>query len=137
MPGFNFWSTFRTLRNSLPFTGTKEEKVNFARFDRSDTEFSGASETGFNAPNVNTIPNGNGKIIGEDGTPGYEGSEKQNGGFNTLEEDLGVRKNTEPKRRNVISAWQAGWNVTNAIQVGLISAPHALFSLITFMTINR
>ena len=71
---------------------------------------------------LSTFANGNGKI--SQNGKGGQGSESECGytGMLEVEEDTGE---TAKKKRNEITAWQAGWNVTNAIQVMTSRASHS------------
>lgn len=87
-------SRLRTLRSFLPPRGNKEETVLFAKYGSKDDFEMGS------VPNGTTVS-----------TPGDNDDEKMNGSI------LGVESLGPSHPKNAISEWQAGWNVTNAIQV--------------------
>ena len=98
---FHLGGVLRNIRSFLPRSGNSEEKFNFVRFT-DETE-------------LNTLSNGS---ISKEGTPGDEkgGSlEYTNGSVAKLEDQSD--EGAQARQRNQISALQAGWNVTNAIQV--------------------
>ncbi len=114
-------SAIRTIRGTLRtiFTsGPKDETSNFVKFQ---------DEPAYDTTEMAKIANGS---VGESGGYGTECVredepdkywEKENG-FLGVQED-GVEKDVRASR-NRISEWQAGWNVTNAIQV--ITSFHSL-----------
>ena len=100
----------RALRSIFP-TGLNEEKINFARFRNDACPTTDATElSNFHA---------NGSV--SKGTPGDEKGPYENGGtpFPTYVEEDTASEGQDT--RNQISEWQAGWNVTNAIQVKFFS----------------
>ncbi len=97
------------------FSSSKEETIGFVRFHDETLE---ANEV--------TIPNGSfsGKDFKPDGgcygasDEGGENEKKENGMLPMSMEPVKDQSLAEKKQeRNRITAWQAGWNVTNAIQV--------------------
>ena len=101
-------STFRGLRSMVP-RGTKDsESINFMRFHNDP---GAVTPPAMDTTELHPIANGSappGK--GPDGMTGQE-----NGNY------CSIPTPTEPPKeepgKNKITAWQAGWNVTNAIQV--------------------
>lgn len=82
----------RTVRSCLPIIGTKEETVNFVKFSNSENE-----------RELSEIANGTANLQ-------HNFAADQN-----YSSDCDGDSSHNP--RNKISEWQAGWNVTNAIQV--------------------
>ncbi|XP_050400510.1 vesicular inhibitory amino acid transporter [Patella vulgata] len=94
----------RTARSYLPRKGTAEEKVNFALFSNSESE-----------KELSTLQNGS---IRKSSWPD---DRSQSGSVVDELSDF----NVNPKDK--ISEWQAGWNVTNAIQgMFIVSFPYAV-----------
>ena len=87
------------------------------------TEVAEATELSmFSNGKVGKGGNGSHNMSGSDGN-GYTGMLE-------VEEDTGE---TPKKKRNEITAWQAGWNVTNAIQVRATMLPQSSqFNLVKF-----
>ena len=98
----------RAMRSIFP-TSSNDEKINFARFKNENCPTDTTELTNFHA---------NGAV--SKGMPGDDkDSDKCENGtpFPTyIEDDVGSEDQNE---RNQISEWQAGWNVTNAIQVSV------------------
>ena len=112
-------STMRTVRGILPHLPTSEEKISFARFQNEMTHSNTETEihkmsavNGFGAgkrPGSGaSTPTGGTEAVENGATPFPEYKE---------EDDEAGGEDDKRKERNRISAWQAGWNVTNAIQV--------------------
>ena len=98
----------RSLRSALPFGKTDSESVNFARFqDEPSTPMGDSTE-------LKNIQNG-GVAAKQSGykTTSNGDCSQDNGGYGNLQQDYTEDVNAQDK----ITEWQAGWNVTNAIQV--------------------
>lgn len=105
-------SAVRVLR--AVFSSSKEETIGFVRFHDETIE-----------PNEVTLANGSfsGKDFKSDGCYGEsdtdgEPGKKENGMIQmSIEPTKDTSLEDKKQERNRITAWQAGWNVTNAIQV--------------------
>ena len=95
----NLGGLARSVRSFFPGRD-KEESIGFVRFTDQGTE----AEFGSYA---------NGTV--GDGEGGYQESGGGKGFMGVQEDEIST--DHDRSKRNRITAWQAGWNVTNAIQV--------------------
>ena len=128
----HFWRSVRAFRNILPFSGSREEKVNFVKFDGNDADehHHHQQQQQLQQQYKETAVDDSLASCQANGTKSYTASEitavsapdldKYNGLFNRMEmEETEVRSVDGGRKRDQITALQAGWNVTNAIQVRL------------------
>lgn len=109
---------FRKFRSLVPFGSASEETFSFARFhnEPDDTELSCFQSNGVAKEGIkDSVPPRPAKGSSADGRGPPEESLAEIG------HDHGAGREEEGSQLNRISEWQAGWNVTNAIQVSVVS----------------
>lgn len=117
------------LPGSFGYKGTSEETANFAQLEENDydsTEYrTGPEPRQLRQPrstSVGSIRSGNseGPDMGDD-PYGYQQQRRKPEGFDGIVDEAIPEEDEEAGAegggKNKISHWQAGWNVTNAIQV--------------------
>lgn len=113
-----FTTSFRAVRSLLPSSiTTSDEKVGFARF-HNEVSNSPSNPELYKMSAVNGVSPGHLSGKGSEVTT-PAGNEGMDGGmeFPEFQDDGEDSAADKRKERNQISVWQAGWNVTNAIQV--------------------
>ncbi len=110
----------RNLRSIFPY-GSSDEKIGFARFHNEPDHMARPESTEMDTIYGNDVISAKGDTC--DGKGGNDGEKPeggfQNGGFPSFQADE-VGSDDHKAERNRITEWQAGWNVTNAIQVGVM-----------------
>ena len=108
-------SYLRTVGSVLPLSGNKDgENINFARFNDEPTT---------PTRDVTELKNiQNGTVTSKDAR-GYQNGEcpQENGAAYKSFEEQDYTEDVQEQDK--ITEWQAGWNVTNAIQVGDCRCP--------------
>ena len=96
----NLGGISRTIRNIFPGAASSEEKFHFIRHENIDSPENTEMTT---MSNGDLFKTGNGEM--------------GNGNVSYITDDVIDEDEQVNNKKNQISEWQAGWNVTNAIQV--------------------